>query len=109
MITGQCHCGAVRYEADGPVVKSSQCDCMGCQRATGSLKAPFVTVKRAGFRVVAGQAARYQAAGGERCDAHGAWHFCGTCGGPLFWLGHQGDEIDLFAGSLDDRAVFQAT
>ena len=34
-ITGQCHCGRVKYRVQGPVVKCSYCDCGGCQRATG--------------------------------------------------------------------------
>jgi hypothetical protein len=107
-MTGQCHCGQIQYETTGAVVKCSTCDCRGCQRATGTLAAPFVTVKRADFRVTAGEPASFRPASGDMCDQHGVWHFCRDCGTPLYWLGHHGDEIDLFAGSLDDISVFQA-
>lgn len=109
LITGRCHCGDVAYEARGPIIKCSTCDCRGCRKTTGTLKAPFVTVARARFKVTAGVPATYQATSGDRCDAHGVWHFCPRCGSPVFWLGHKGDEVDLFAGSLDDVTVFRET
>ncbi len=75
-ITGQCHCGQVKYEVQGPVVESNYCDCRGCQRATGTLKSPFLVVRQAGFKVVAGEPATFRAASGVKCDLHGVWHFC---------------------------------
>jgi hypothetical protein len=86
----------------GPVTKTSQCDCPGCRRATGTFSAPFVTVAQKDFQIVSGKVARYDARGGEKCDKHGVWHFCGQCGGPLYWADHRGKQVDLFAGSLDD-------
>lgn len=106
-IKGACHCGAVKYEADGPLVKCSYCDCPGCRRATGTLKAPFVTVKRTGFRVTTGNPVEFRAKCGDRCDAHGTWNFCPKCGTQLFWNGNRGDEIDIFAGTLEDTSVFK--
>lgn len=108
-MTGQCHCGNVKYKAQGPIVKSSYCDCRGCQRATGTLKAPFVTVLRSGFRITAGEPSRFRADSGEACDAHGEWTFCPECGTQVFWKGDTGNELDLFAGTLDDTTVFQPT
>lgn len=105
MIKGQCHCGAVRYESPGPIIKSSYCDCRGCQRTTGTLKAPFVTVPSGSFQVVAGQAASFRAQSGDRCDAHGVWHYCRACGSPVYWE-RGGDQVDIFAGTLDDTALF---
>ena len=107
MITGHCHCGEIRYEAQGPIVKSSYCDCSGCQRATGTLRAPFVTVQKSGFRITEGTPAVYRASSGERCDAHGEWTFCPHCGTQLYWGDPQGSEVDIFAGTLDDTGLFQ--
>jgi len=106
-ITGGCHCGQVRYVAQEPIVKSSYCDCSGCQHATGTLHAPFVTVLRDHFSVTAGQPARFRAPSGERCDAVGVWFFCPNCGTHVYWLCDHGNELDIFAGSLDDTSVFQ--
>lgn len=107
MMTGQCHCGRIKYEAKSPIVKCSYCDCRGCQRATGTLKAPFVTVRRDGVKVISGKPSEFRAASGEKCDAHGVWLFCPDCGTQLFWKGDKGDELDIFAGTLDDASVFK--
>ncbi len=106
-IKGQCHCGYIKYEAGGPVIKCSYCDCSGCRRATGTLKAPFVTVSRDGFRIADHKPSEFRAESGEKCDAHGSWSFCPKCGTQLFWKGNQGNELDLFAGTLDDISVFR--
>ncbi len=106
-ITGQCHCGQVKYRAEGAIVKSSVCDCRGCQRATGALAAPFITVRRANFTITAGKAASFRATSGEKCDGHGVWHFCAKCGAQLYWLGDKGKDVDIFAGTLDDTSLFQ--
>ena len=106
-ISGQCHCGHIKYEARGSIVKSSYCDCHGCQRATGCLKAPFVTVSSAQFKLIAGKVAEFRAASGEKCDCHGVWHFCPKCGTQVFWKSDKGKQIDIFAGTLDDTTMFQ--
>jgi hypothetical protein len=107
-ITGHCHCGQITYAAREPILKSTYCDCSGCQRATGTLHAPFVTVLRDNFAVTAGQPARFRAQSGERCDAVGDWFFCPSCGTHVYWLGDHSNELDIFAGSLDDKSLFQA-
>ena len=108
-ISGHCHCGKIKYEAQGPVVKSSYCDCPGCKKATGTLKAPFVTVPSAGFKVIAGEPAQFRATSGvgcDACDAHGVWHFCPGCGSQVFWKNDKGNEVDIFVGTLDDTSIF---
>ena len=106
-ITGRCHCGQVQYAAEGPIIKSSYCDCSGCRHATGALQAPFVTVLRATVKITAGEPVVFRAASGERCDAYGEWLHCPRCGSPLFWRGFEGQEMDVFAGTLDDESIFQ--
>ena len=107
LLVGRCHCGDVSYEAQGPIVKSTSCDCDGCRRATGTLNVPFVSVRRAGFKITAGEPSVFRADSGVKCDAFGVWSFCSKCGTQLFWTGDTGDEIDIFAGTLDDTSVFQ--
>lgn len=107
-ITGQCHCGYVQYEAQGPIIKSSYCDCLGCQRATGTLKAPFVTILRDNLKVTGSQPSEFRPLTGDRCDEFGAYHFCPRCGTQIYWKGHEGNELDLFAGTLDDVSLFTA-
>ena len=106
-VSGQCHCGLVKYESQGPVIRSSYCDCPGCQKASGAMKAPYVTVPSVGFKVIAGEPSKFRAACGVKCDTYGVWHFCPTCGGPVFWRSDNGKEVDIFAGTLDDTSIFQ--
>lgn len=105
--TGQCHCGGVAYEYHGDIVKSSYCDCRGCQRATGTLKAPFVKVSAESFVLKSGVLSHFRRPSGEMCDAHGEWYFCPTCGTQIYWKPNQGAELDVFAGTLDDASVFR--
>lgn len=107
LISGHCHCNYINYQVNGSVIKCSYCDCKGCQKTTGTLKAPFVTVPRDGFTLISGELSKYHAPSGEKCDQFGDWYFCPKCGSPIYWKGHEGNELDLFAGSLDDPSLFQ--
>src|ERR1700730_2007201 len=54
-LRGSCLCGEVRFEIDGPLMRSSHCHCRQCQKAHG---APFRTrarVAAADFRFLAGE------------------------------------------------------
>ncbi|MFC1805797.1 GFA family protein [Planctomycetota bacterium] len=106
-ITGQCHCGHVKYEVKGAVVECNFCDCRGCQRATGTLKSPFVVVKRSAFAVTAGKPSEFRSQSKAKCDWNGTWHFCPKCGTQVYWEGHKGNKTDIFAGTLDDTTIFQ--
>ena len=106
-ITGRCHCGYVKYRVQGRVIKCSFCDCRGCQRASGALKAPFVTVLGAAFTITAGKPAHFRSDSKAKCDCHGVWHFCPRCGTQVFWKPDKGKQLDIFAGTLDDTTIFQ--
>ena len=107
-ITGHCHCGQASYTVNGKVIKSSSCDCKGCQKASGTFRVQFVTVSRAETSI-SGKLAEYKADTTAPCDVHGVWCFCPTCGTHLFWKGNQGEELDIFAGTLDDPSFFTLT
>ena len=54
-LRGSCLCGGVRFEIDGPLMRSSHCHCRQCQKGHG---APFRTrarVAAADFRFLAGE------------------------------------------------------
>src|SRR6516164_2852949 len=55
VLRGSCLCGEVRFEIDGPLMRSSHCHCRQCQKAHG---APFRTrarVAAADFHFLAGE------------------------------------------------------
>ena len=54
MIQGGCHCGAVRYESDGKVMRFVNCHCPDCRKLSGASYASVLVVESVGFRIVAG-------------------------------------------------------
>jgi hypothetical protein len=54
-MVGQCLCGGVTFEFDGPISSIELCHCSRCRRATGSVFAAEFYVHPAGFRWVRGE------------------------------------------------------
>lgn len=107
-ITGRCHCGHIAYAADAVQAKSDDCQCRGCQRASGSLQAHYIIVPPAAVRITStGEPAEFRAKSGVECDAWGVWQYCPKCGSPLFWKSKKEDKINIFAGTLDDIGVYK--
>ncbi len=103
-LTGQCLCGAVRFEATGPFRPISYCHCRQCARWTGHLvAATSVTPDR--FALTAGEAAlKWYAASSEAKRG-----FCGECGSSLLWKPEDGSRISICAGALDPPTGIRAT
>lgn len=79
MSKGECLCGAVAWEIDGPLGKMGHCHCSMCRKWHGTAYATFVTFDASIFRWVRGEdrIVEYAAfAGSSRL-------FCGTCGSKL--------------------------
>jgi len=106
-ITGGCLCGQLRYEAEGPAGASGYCFCGDCRKASGSGFIPFMTFPAGTIRFT-GQPLVHRMATGRGGEA--TRNSCPVCGGLVF-----GGEIGnprghtLYAGSLDDAALFQPT
>jgi len=78
-LRGSCLCGGVRFEIDGPLMRSSHCHCRQCQKAHG---APFRTrarVAAADFRYLVGEGfvSFYESTPGTHRG------FCKVCGSPV--------------------------
>ena len=79
MITGNCLCGAVTYEARalaGPVV---HCHCRTCQKAHAAAFATTARVNRADFQWTGGDESR----GAFESTPGKLRHFCSRCGSHL--------------------------
>jgi hypothetical protein len=95
--SGGCLCGAVRYQAAGPVANLCYCHCNSCRRAAG---APFVawgTFAHSHFRVTRGTLTEYR-------SSPQVWRgFCKACGGALTYRHDtRAGEIDVTIASLDE-------
>jgi len=97
MLKGHCLCGAIQYEATGPVTNESLCHCTMCRRAAGSPLVGWFSVPRGSYRVLAGTPAIY------RSSANVVRTFCATCGTPLtFESTRYPNETDVTICSLAD-------
>ncbi len=105
--TGGCLCGAVRYEAEGEPNFAGYCFCEDCRKASGSGFIPFMGFPARALRI-SGETklSRTRAArGGQAVRNH-----CAVCGSLVFGgIVGQDSSHTVYAGSLDDPALFQPT
>ena len=90
-ITGGCHCGAIKYEAEIDSAAVGLCHCMDCQVMSGSAFRATVPVKQEGFKLTGTPKVYVKTAqsGNKRAQA-----FCPNCG------------THLYATSVEDQKVF---
>lgn len=80
MLTGHCHCGAVAFEVDGPILTFQHCHCETCRRIHGTVYNSSAVTERSGFNLLRGADAitEYESSPGKkRC-------FCSRCGSPIY-------------------------
>lgn len=102
-ITGQCHCGFVRYEAEIEPAKVTICHCDDCQRLTGSAYRVSASTSSDQFHITRGRPKLYVKHGDS--GAKRLQYFCGDCGSPLYVTGEGADaeKIGIRLGTIDQR------
>ena len=105
--TGGCLCGALRYVAEGPPGYCGYCCCEDCRKASGSGFIPFMGFPASALTVT-GRSKTYVCRSARGGDA--VRNFCESCGGLVFG-GVVCKDIShtVYAGSLDDAALFEPT
>ena len=105
-LTGQCLCGAIKYElADAPAMMGV-CHCKNCQRQAGSAYSTLAAVPVEGFKFNQGQPKLYQDSD-TKSGATVERYFCGDCGSPIYSaLSSAPDQIFLKTGTMDDTSAF---
>jgi hypothetical protein len=105
MLTGGCHCGAIRYEVEGEPAHSALCHCTDCRRHAGAPMVGWALFGNDAFRVTQGEARVYAS------SEHGRRHFCADCGTGLFYTNDLAfpDQTDVQTGTLDDPAALPPT
>jgi hypothetical protein len=99
-----CHCGQLRLEVDGEPFAVSICNCLACQRRTGSAFG-----MQAGFKAdqvqVAGRFADYSRISDEADRKEHVFHFCPECGSQVFYTEPtEPDLVVVSVGSFADRS-----
>ena len=103
MLTGGCHCGAVRYEVSGEPMHHALCHCEDCRRHAGAPMVGWALVNRADLEM-SGTPKIYAS------SEHGRRHFCADCGTGLFYTNEAvfPGQIDVQTGTLDDPDLIPA-
>ena len=98
MLTGGCHCGAVRYEAEGDPLHHALCHCADCRRCAGAPMVGWIAFATDQVRLTQGETAVYAG------SPHGRRHFCIQCGTGLFYLNSEmlPGIVDIQSATLDD-------
>ncbi|HEY0481959.1 MAG TPA: GFA family protein [Kofleriaceae bacterium] len=102
-ITGSCHCGAIRYEADVDPASAGVCHCTDCQVLSGTAFRFSIRAVPGSFRIVSGAPRVYTKtadSGNLRDQA-----FCEHCGSPIYAAspGPEPRVYSLRAGTIHQR------
>lgn len=104
MLTGHCHCGAIRYEVSGEPLHHALCHCNDCRRHAGAQMVGWAMFPGDALKVISGEARVYES------SEHGRRHFCADCGTGLFYFNDQmlPGVVDIQSGTLDDPDALPA-
>lgn len=101
-IHGQCHCGAIRFEAEVDPAKVVACHCSDCQTMSGAPFRAVVQVAAADLAVqgIPKQYVKVAESGNRRVQA-----FCGECGTPIYATAAENPSFyGLRLGCVAERA-----
>lgn len=97
MLTGGCHCGAIRYETADEAVHHCLCHCHDCRKASGAPAVAWALAPADQVRIT-GEPVWYAS------SESGRRGFCGVCGTGLFYTNETifPGQIDVQSATLDD-------
>ena len=99
--SGQCSCGAVRFETAGAPVRVTVCHCKECQRRTGSAFGISCYFPKEKIKVLKGSMSTYN----RESDVGRSltYQFCKKCGTTILWQAELLTEaIGVSGGTFDD-------
>ena len=104
IMTGGCHCGAVRYEARGDALTHALCHCSDCRRHSGAPMVGWTMYMQDAVTVTVGATKIYHS------SEHGRRHFCDACGTGLFYTNavNLPGIIDIQSATYDNSELLPA-
>lgn len=106
-IQGECHCGAIAYEAEVDPEKTNLCNCLDCQVLSGAPFRASVPALASDFHIVRGQPKIYIKT--ARSGAKRAQAFCSDCGTPIYAAAAENPaQYNLRLGAIAQRAEIPA-
>jgi hypothetical protein len=101
-VEGQCHCGAIVYEAEVEPGTIAICHCADCQMQSGSVFRATIPAPAGEFRIVKGTPRKYYKVGDSGATRVHA--FCENCGGPVYSCAAEHPKTySLRVGALKER------
>lgn len=109
-ITGACHCGKIRYEAEVDPGHTSICHCTDCQVLTGTAFRVSVRAELGTFRITSGVPRVYTKTTAESGTPR-EQAFCEHCGTPIYATspGPEPRVYNLRTGAIEQRAQLRPT
>jgi hypothetical protein len=102
-IEGQCHCGAIAYEATVDPAKTTVCHCHDCQSFSGAPFRASVPARAENFHIRKGAPRVYVKV--AESGARRAQGFCGDCGTPIYATSADDPKVyNLRLGAIKQRA-----
>jgi len=103
-VTGGCHCGAIRFEAEVDPNAAGICHCTDCQKLSGTAYRVSIQARAGTFRLLAGTPRIYTKTADSGTLREQA--FCERCGSPLYAVspGAEPRVYSLRVGVIDERA-----
>ena len=103
--TGGCACGAIRYATSHEPVFQNHCQCIDCQKRSGTGHGSYLTFANRADMALTGEARTWRIKGDSGNEKSHA--FCPTCGAPVYLtFAAMPDLIAVHAASLDDPGQF---
>lgn len=107
--TGQCLCGAIKFELASDPAMSIVCHCKNCQRQAGSAFSTISGLPKDDLKFTQGEVKTYEDSSSESGEGPVFRHFCGNCGSPIYSeTPGQPGMVFLKTGTLDDTSGFTA-
>ena len=102
-VHGQCHCGAIAYEATVDPARATICHCGDCQSFSGAPFRASVPAKAENFRILRGAPRDYVKV--AESGTRRAQGFCGDCGSSLYSTSADDPKFyNLRLGAMTQRA-----
>ena len=96
-VTGQCFCGAIRFEVEAPEKFACYCYCESCQRAAGAPVVAWASYEKESFKINTGSMHWHHSSPGVTRG------ICSECGSSISYENeNRPGDIDITLNCLDD-------
>jgi hypothetical protein len=103
--SGGCACGAIRYETSSEPIFENHCQCLDCQKRSGTGHGSYLTFPRRADVTITGETQNWRITADSGSEK--AYAFCPTCGTPMYvTFAANPHVIAIHATSLDDPSQF---